>query len=238
MLKTIIRMCCVLSERLQPAEEIKRLSPMEVCLLKFWGESHNQPLTEVFEHFRNNSEIWRTRLSNYSHALLFTLRRGRRGIHKYYAGWETFIQLSGGNIRFLLQLVEASVGRHLREGHGLDRPLAPATQTVAAQATGRANLTELEGMSVYGAQLAKLLLSLGRVFGLMASSPEGHAPEVNQFQIVYDSGEEARQDEADRLLTAAVMHLALARRSGSKLGGEGATRDWDYMLLSYLRSLL
>ena len=26
------------------------------------------------------------------------------------------------------------------------------------------------------------------------------------------------------------MHLALSRRSGSKLAGEGGTRDWDYMI--------
>ena len=36
--------------------------------------------------------------------------------------------------------------------------------------------------------------------------------------------------EISALLTAAVMHLALARRSGSKLGGEGETHDWDYMV--------
>ena len=103
-------------------------------------------------------------------------------------------------------------------------------QTLAAQETGRANLTELEGMSVRGAQLTKLLLGLGRVFGIMAASPEGHAPEVNQFEVVGTSDRPTQQDEISTLLTAAVMHLALARHSGSKLGGEGETRDWDYMV--------
>ena len=216
--------------KIAPREIVGSLSPMEIYLLEFWSKSHNQSLREVFEDFQQNTEAWWTRLNNYRHALLFTLRRGRRGIHKYYAGWDTFIQLAGGNIRFLLQLVEAGLARHLREGHGLDEPLSPAMQTIAAQATGRANLTELEGMSVRGAQLTKVLLGLGRVFGIMAASPEGHAPEVNQFEVVDSSGEPTQQDEINALLTAAVMHLALARRSGSKLGGEGETRDWDYMI--------
>ena len=181
--------------KIAPTEIVEGLSPMEIYLLEFWGKSHNQSLDDVFEDFQRNTEAWRTRLSNYSHALLYTLRRGRRGIHKYYAGWETFIQLAGGNIRFLLQLVEESLARHLREGHGLDEPLSPAMQTIAAQATGRANLTELEGMSVRGAQLTKVLLGLGRVFGIMAASPEGHAPEVNQFEVGGTPGKLTQQDE-------------------------------------------
>ncbi len=216
--------------RFAPTEIVESLSPMEIYLLESWRKSHNQSLDEVFEDFQQNTEAWRTRLSNYSHSLLFTIRRGKRGIQKYYAGWDTFIQLSGGNIRFLLQLVEASLARNLREGRGLHQPLSPELQTIAAQAIGRANLTELEGMSVRGAQLTKFLLGLGRVFGIMAASPEGHAPEVNQFEVVGTSGTPPQQVESSALLKAAVMHLALERRSGSKLAGEGETRDWDYMI--------
>ena len=130
-------------QEIAPKEIVGNLTPIEIYFLEVWGKSHSQSLEGVFEDFLQNPEAWRTRLNNYRHALLFTLRRGRRGIQKYYAGWETFIQLSGGNIRFLLQLVEAGLARHLREGHGLDQPLSPAMQTIAAQATGRANLTEL-----------------------------------------------------------------------------------------------
>ena len=211
-------------------EVIESLSPMEIYLLKFWSESHSQPLIEVFEDFQKNTATWRTRLNNYRYALLFTIRRGRRGIRKYYSGWSTFIHLSGGNIRFLLQLVEASLARHLRSGHGLHQPLSPGLQTQAAQAIGRANLTELEGMSVRGAKLTKFLLGLGRVFEIMATTPEGHAPEVNQFEVVDISVTPTQKKESDDLLDAAVMHLALARRSGSKLAGQGGTRDWDYMI--------
>ena len=213
-----------------PTETVENLSLMEIYLLGFWSRSHNQSLREVFEDFKSDPRAWRTRLNNYSHALLFTLHRGRPGIRKYYAGWDTFIQLSGANIRFLLQLVEASFARHLREGRNLNEPLSPAMQTNAAQTIGRANLTELEGMSVRGAQLTKLLLGLGRIFGIMAASPEGHAPEVNQFEIVDTPGPATRRNESSQLLDAAVMHLALERHSGSKLVSSGDTRDWDYTI--------
>ena len=215
-------------QRIGPQETVERLTPMEVCLLAYWARSKGQSLSEVFQDFQKDPGTWKTRLNNYRHALLFTLRRGRSGIRKYYAGWDTFIRLSGGNIRFLLQLVEESLARHLRDGGGLQDPLTAELQTHAAQAIGRRNLTELEGLSVHGAQLAKLLLSLGRILGVMAARPEGHAPEVNQFEVAGGRPGSPQQNETDTLLDAAVMHLALARHSGSKLADVTETRDWDY----------
>ena len=215
-------------QRIGPQETVERLTPMEVCLLAYWARSKGQSLSEVFQDFQKDPGTWKTRLNNYRHALLFTLRRGRSGIRKYYAGWDTFIRLSGGNIRFLLQLVEESLVRHLRDGGGLQDPLTAELQTHAAQAIGRRNLTELEGLSVHGAQLAKLLLSLGRILGVMAAHPEGHAPEVNQFEVAGGWPGSPQQNETDALLDAAVMHLALARHSGSKLADVTETRDWDY----------
>ena len=217
-------------QQIRAPEIVGRLTPIEICLLAYWARSQNQSLSQVFDDFQQNDRAWRTRLNNYRHALLFTLRRGRPGIRKYYAGWDTFIRLSGGNIRFLLQLVEESLTRHLSDGGGLHEAVPADVQTHAAQAIGRGNLTELEGLSVHGAQLAKLLLSLGRILGIMAASPEGHAPEVNQFEVVAGPGGSAQQDDADTLLNAAVMHLALARHSGSKMSGVSEIRDWDYTI--------
>ena len=217
-------------QRIGPLKTVESLTQMQIYLLAYWARSKNQPLSEVFQNFQKDPSAWKTRLENYQHALLFTIRRGRPGIRKYYAGWDTFIRLSGGNIRFLLQLVEESLARHLRDGRGLQEPLTAELQTHAAQAIGRRNLTELEGLSIHGAQLAKLLLSLGRILGVMADFPEGHAPEVNQFEIAGGPAGSPQQKEADTLLDAAVMHLALARHSGSKLADVTETRDWDYTI--------
>ena len=54
-------------------------------------------------------------------------------------------------------------------------PISPDTQTIAAQQIGRKNLAELEGVSVDGAQLTKLLLGLGRIFEVLAQRPYHHA---------------------------------------------------------------
>jgi hypothetical protein len=89
------------------------------------------------------------------------------------------------------------------------------------------NIAELEGLSVQGAQLTKLVLGLGRVFQVLAYHPEGHAPEQNQFALA-DKG--LLQSEIVDLINAAVMHLALVRTSGTKLAADEDIKAYDYSL--------
>ncbi len=104
---------------------------------------------------------------------------------------------------------------HYQENKNLASSVPPNVQTIIAQRSfGSMNLSELEGLSVDGAQLTKLVLSLGRVFQVMASDVSGHTPEVNEFRLstgILDVQEDATVSEAERLLNAAVMHLALLR---------------------------
>ncbi len=209
-------------------------------LIGFWARGHNQTVVEAFRDYLKSPSEWNTRYGNYKHSLLYTLKRRVRGVHKYYAGWDTLAQVAGTNIRFFLQLVEQSLLQHLKEGRTFGTPLRPATQTTAAQLVGRSNLSELEGLSVYGMYLSRLVLGLGRVFQVMAEQAEGHAPETNQFYLVDDSTVTARRarsgidDEAalqvDTVLTEAVMHLALVRFPGTKPTQAGDTEEYDYML--------
>ena len=83
------------------------------------------------------------------------------------------------------------------------------------------------------AQLTKLLLGLGRVFQVMARDAIGHAPEVNQFRMSPVDDEDQSNvptGAVEHLLKSAVMHLALIRPSGTKLGDNADTRDYDYMI--------
>ena len=201
--------------------------------MKSWAESNRISYAEILEDFVAKPHEWSVRFGNYKHALLFAIRHGKRGIRKYYAGWDVFSQLAANNIRYLIELVDQSLLLHVRTEGRLDQPVSPETQTQAAQNVGRKNVSELEGLSVHGAQLTKLILGLGRVFQVMAAQPFGHAPEVNQFHISDQEDSFPREglpDEVDRLIKSAVMHLALIRFPANKLAEEGETRDYDYMI--------
>jgi hypothetical protein len=200
-------------------------TPLQLYFLDFWAKAKHQSLADSYEEAVVNEKQWFVRYNNYKHAILYTLRGGKAGIRKYYCGWDTLVLMSAGNIRYLLQLVSQCIGLHLSENKSLETPIAFSTQTVAAQNVGKANLFELEGLSTNGAQLTRLLLGLGRVFQLMAANPEGHAPEVNEFEL-----EGASSLRLVETLRESIMHIALVRIPGTKPTGAGDTKDWQYML--------
>jgi hypothetical protein len=212
------------------------MSPLRKYFLAFWAHANASDLATVVADYVAAPSQWETRFENYKYALLFTIRRGKRGIRKYYCGWSVITELAGGNIRYLLELVVQCLLLQLREHETLDVPVTPRIQTLAAQAIGRKNLAELEGLSVHGAQLTKLLLGMGRVFQIMAADLAGHAPEVTQFHLPDspppDVGLTATSSpiDVDELIKAAVMHLALLRFPGSKLMDEADTRSYDFMV--------
>jgi hypothetical protein len=221
------------------SDELSRfdgLDLLEAYFIKYWAESTGEePADTLRSYLRHQSEAsanepdWRARFENYRHAMLFTIKAGKRPPRKLYAGWRKFARMSEGNIRYLLQLVTQSLSAQIDRGRSLAEPVSPEVQTAAAAEVGRGNLGELKGLAVQGAQLTKLVLSLGRVFQVMAHNPQGHAPEVNQFRITGTGSSTA--DEVDELLQAAVMHLALVRFSGNKNAAvSGQTKDYDYML--------
>lgn len=194
-------------------EEAKAMSPLDLSVLDFWARSQDTSVAAVFDERRREPKAWEDRLGNYRFTVLFTLRRRRAGIRKYYAGWRTFTLMAGSNIRYLLELVgQALLLQRRNETSVVGDPISPELQTRAATLVGRKNLSELEGLSVHGAQLTKLLLGLGRVFEVLASEPEGHTPEVTQFTLP----EDAPLGDAGKLISAAVMHLALVRTVANK----------------------
>lgn len=205
---------------------VDQLTPLRVYFLNFWAASQDMSLQDAFIEFQKDTRTWEERFQNNKHALLYTIKIGKSGIYKYYAGWDVFIRLAGSNIRYLLELVDQSLILHLGEEKSLSKSVSYETQTHAAQDIGKKNLSELEGLSVFGAQLTKLLLSLGRIFQVMAKDTSRHASEVNQFRISDQSLAPAVED----LLRYSVMHLALLRFPGNKLANETDTREYDYMV--------
>jgi hypothetical protein len=212
------------------ASVVTQLTSLQVYFLKCWADTRGQSVEEVAADFQRDTATWNSRFGNYKHSLLYAIKRKKPGIRKYYAGWDVFTQLAAGNIRYLIELIDQSLLSQIRDGKDLSEEVSPETQTKVAQYVGKKNLGELEGLSVHGAQLTKLVLGLGRVFQVMAADPLGHTPEANQFRLDGDVETKEIQQSADELLKAAVMQLALVRFTGSKPADEGDTRDYDYMI--------
>jgi hypothetical protein len=230
-----------------------QLPPLYQYLIGFWAKGHHEPPERAYKDYLNNTDRWDGRYGNYKYSLLFTLRAKRRGIRKYYTGTDAIFALAGGNIRFLVQLVEASLREHLSAvgDEWLTVPVSPEHQTLATQKVAQSNLVELEGLSLIGPRITRLCVGLGRIFQLMAQHPGGHTPEVTQFRVddldgdlfpdddIPDPASPTLDDHPDstrRLLAEAITHLALIQFPGTKLAGV-ETRQNDYMLHPIFSSL-
>ncbi|MEJ6551178.1 MULTISPECIES: hypothetical protein [Psychrobacter] len=200
--------------------------------IHYWSKKKRESVSSLLDEWLTDKSKWENRLNNHFYASLFGIREGKTGIRKYYCGWDTLLALANGNIRYLLELVDTVLKDYLEECKNKEEVneypiISPAIQTYAAVKVGKKNLSELEGLSVEGAKLTKLLLSLGRIFGVLASKPLNQTPEANQFQIRFKAEDE---ESINKIIRQAIMHLALIRHSGNKLTEENSTKDYDYMI--------
>ena len=203
------------------------LSPLYMYTLGYWAETQGMLLEDVVKDYLNNTAAWNTRYDNYKYSLLFKIRKGRgqSGIQKYYAGWNTYLKLSNGNIRFLMQLVKTAFLEHINVTSNYLSPISFKVQTEAAVEVGKKNFMMLENLHHRGADVIKIVLNMGRLFNVLASESEHTAPEIDQFYIQGDI-----TPENDELLRAGVMHLAFIRIPGNKPSSKSDTKDYMYAL--------
>ena len=203
------------------------LSPLYKFFLAYWAVKHNLTLKDELVDYLDNTDTWNTRYDNYKYSLLFKIRTGRGsgGIQKYYAGWNTFVKLANGNIRYLMELVYRSYYLYLQEGGEIKKPVSADIQTKAARSVGWKNLNELEGAWSNGAQLTRLVQTIGTIFSRLAKEGENNAPETVQFEI-----EGERSNRTEELLQAGIMNLAIVRMPANKQSGRGSVKEFMYSL--------
>lgn len=124
-----------------------------------------------------------------------------------------------------MELVYRSYYLYLQSNGDIKEPIPAEIQTKAARNVGWKNLTELEGTWQNGAQLARMVQSIGTIFSHMAKEGDNIAPEIVQFEI-----EGERSERTEELLSAGVMNLALVRMAANKQTGRGSVKDFMYML--------
>lgn len=201
------------------------ITPLYKYMIAYWAETHDMTVEIAIKDYLSDPRKWDVRYRNYNYSLLFKINRGKyKQIPKYYAGWNTFVKLANGNIRYLMELVYQAYSMHL-DNDEVDNPVTVETQTLAAKRVGYKNLTELEGSCKIGWKLTKFVQSLGTIFEKLAKDGDINAPEVDQFDLEGEISEESQ-----KILNLGVMNLALVRMPSNKLTGLKSLKDFQYQL--------
>jgi len=206
--------------------DASKLTDRELYTIATFSEPGTAKLAGSIEQYIEKPSALADKMNNYGYAALFTIRRGKRGIRKYYCGWRVMLTLSDGNIRFLLWLVHQCLVRAVEQGYTFGQPINPEIQTEAASDVGEKVLRELPDESQTANMLIRFVLGLGRVFQVLAAEPRGHLPEATQFSRKL-SRDKVR--DVDQLLQEGVRHLSLVEHTATKMQ-PGGVKDIDYSL--------
>ena len=164
----------------------------DAYLAVYHAERTGKTIQNAVEIARAGSRTWRNLIANYGHLSLFAVTRGQLGSvrRKFYCGERTFLELSCGNIRHLLELLNEAVRRHLRlnsnDPAGASDTLlfvSSEVQTDAAIAVAKAHLDQLEGLSDQGLEIVRLVRSVGAAYGAVVREPRRVAPECTSFTL-------------------------------------------------------
>ncbi|WP_215399317.1 ORC-CDC6 family AAA ATPase [Rheinheimera oceanensis] len=86
----------------EAALEAKKIRPAYLQFIRYLNKGINDKFYEDVNSWTLSSSEWRQKLDNHFHASLYSIKKGKRGIRKHYCGWDTFVSLANGNIRYLL----------------------------------------------------------------------------------------------------------------------------------------
>ena len=219
------------------ARWLRQAPPDEAYLALHLSQRGLGNLSDIIAEARANDSAWARKIDNYRYASLFTITKGRRGVslRKLYTGSKTFLTLSGGNVRYLLELLDEVVRIHLREAHDGTAERANTGETSidgliqsrAAMSVAKRHLDQIPGLSTRGFTLARLVRSVGTVLHELIRNPRNNAPEQTGFTL---TGEKAAIEQARSLLDEGCAVLSFVCDEPTKLTHPTETQQQEYRL--------
>ena len=213
---------------------LRGLSAGDAYLAIFQAERAGQTVGEVVSKAVANPAHWKNLRNNYGHLSLFSITRGLKGStrQKYFAGANTYLELSGGNVRYLLELLDEAVLERSTEADAPSKSARPyrisaEVQTDAATNVARRRLRQIEILSDRGLEVLRLVIALGTAFAALVREPGRHAPERTSFIL---RGNREDVDHLVELLNEGSSILAFVRDTTTKRTSAIEPKDQEYRI--------
>jgi len=220
-----------LSPDLFMRERIPQASIVAPALLSRSTISEKEILTEIDKCERdedNNFTGTRNWVHNNFIGCLLNLYEPHSRACPFYAGFETFCQLSRGNLRHFLELCHKSVTQAASVNIGFGSPVPPTVQAEAARQASTAFLREVRTFGSRGTQLHAFVLWLGSLFALAHQRPSQSESEQSHFSI--GSGTASLNDDDYVFLSEAVKWSVLFESKATKQKSDYEPENIDYVL--------
>ncbi|MEZ8412372.1 hypothetical protein AB6C71_06390 [Vibrio splendidus] len=190
-------------------------------------------LKEEFDKYRNGeSTPYTSWISNNLYGvILYIYNTLPKRECPLYVGFNQFIRMSKGNLRYFLELCYQTFSRaETSEKIGnFTLPVDLYIQGKAAKATSTAQLEKIEELGSNGIYLKRLAKRLGTLFALSQKRRSQSEPEVNHFTIS-TSDISSLDEETKKLLNEATVWSVLFETKGTKTKSNSEIEMTDYVL--------
>lgn len=184
--------------------------------LMFYKNMKSKKFYDIYSSVKNKDTQYVSAVGNYRHALLYYLCL-RFSIRKKYSGFNMLVNISGGTIRYLLELCNEIFERAtLNEGFNYENPkkISCKTQTDAVLFVSSKRVSQISAIPQIGLNIRTFVISLGRIYRIFHRDDHIAKFETNHFSIKASS---SNNDENIQLfLKECVMRGVLLKKKNNK----------------------
>ena len=179
------------------------------------GNKANEILIELKKYLSKESSKYDDWLHNNRNGLVYLICK-ENSKDKLYYGFNTYISISSGIIRFFIELCEAAFKNAFRNNDldfKIPRPLTPIEQTEAAYYVSQYKVNDIETYTPYSSKMKRFVMLLGGIFENLHRDIKLSEPERNHFSTNIDK----LTEESKLFLKSAELYSVLQKKEQTKI---------------------
>lgn len=187
-----------------------------ICKLMYFKNRKRKSFKEIFEHVINKDDKYISAVGNYKYALIYYLCL-RFSIQKNYSGFNTLVNISGGTLRYLLELCNEIFERAASDNNfNYENPgmISCKIQTEAVMLVSSKRVNQISAIPQIGLNMRTFVISLGKIYRIFHRDDNIAKFEPNHFSI--KTSKTCIDENVALFLKECVMRGVLLKKKNNK----------------------
>lgn len=187
-----------------------------ISRLMYIKRKKNESFSGIYESVKNRDKRYSDAVGNYGHALLYYLCLRFR-TRKEYSGFRTLVNISGGTLRYLLELCNEIFERAMLSGKfNYEEPsrIPYRIQTDAVISVSSKRVNQISAIPQIGLNMRTFVTSLGRIYRILHRDDRIAKFEPNHFSIKPSNSN--NEEKINMFLKECVMRGVLLKKKNNK----------------------
>lgn len=187
-----------------------------ICRLMYLKNKKKESLEKVVEHVWNKDKKYIDAVGNYKIALIYYLCL-RFSLQKNYSGFSTLVNISGGTLRYLLELCNEIFERATSDyNFNYEEPdiISAKIQTEAVMLVSSKRVNQISAIPQIGLNMRTFVISLGKIYRIFHRDDNIAKFEPNHFSI--KTSKASIDEDILLFLKECVMRGVLLKKRNNK----------------------